>query len=177
MRMATGILLGFAAVSMVGLALCSGCESDDEDDGVGAAVLVTNVVVVGGQTNAVVVTNAAAAAAQGAVVLPVSPNLPSLQIAAPLLVSPRNGARYIVTAAAPEASITYEWTPVPGAAGYVINIEDLSYAVMSGSTVFQSRSWRTGTYTWSVQTLDASFNRGPSSVSWTFEVVRLNLPQ
>ena len=135
------------------LAMCcavslTACGSDDDDDDAGGGVVVvTNVV--GGTT--VVVTNAAPAA-----------------LVAPQLITPADDTVYSTLLLVDTGyNVNFEWTAVPGAASYVIEVDGVQAAV-AGTTTTQELDY--GDYEWRVWAKDADGSSGPASGKFSFTI-------
>lgn len=116
-----------------------GCGDDDED---GTTVVVTN------QTT--VVTNAAPQA-----------------LVAPQLVTPEDDKSD--NAYGGEAiGVDFEWTAVPGAASYVLEVNGTQHAVADTT---QTLSLNDGTYQWRVWGKDSNGASGPPSQEFTLIIV------
>ncbi len=142
----TGLLALACAVSMTA---CS--DGDDDDDDAAGVVVVTNVV--NGTT--VVVTNAAPPAPQALV--------------APQQVSPADGTEYsTIVILDPGYNVSFEWTAVPGAASYVLELDGTQHAV-AGTTVTLPVS-DFGNHKWRVWAKDANGASGPASSKDSFSI-------
>ena len=138
----TGLLALACAVSMTA---CS--DGDDDDDDSGGVVVVTNVV--NGTT--VVVTNAAPQA-----------------LVAPQLVSPADGTEYsAIVILDPGFNVNFEWTAVPGAASYVIELNGVQTPV-AGTQITLEKGY--GEYKWRVWAKDADGASGPASGKFSFTI-------
>lgn len=137
-----GLLAAGCAMTM------TACGSDDDDDDAagGGVVVVTNVV--GGTT--VVVTNVAPAA-----------------LVAPQLVTPADDTVYgtllLVGTGYP---VNFEWTAVPGATSYILELDGAQTAV-AGTTTSMELDY--GDYEWRVWARDAS-GAGPASGKFSFKI-------
>ena len=141
----TGLLALACAVSL------TACSDDDDDDDAGGVVVVTNVV--NGTT--VVVTNAAPPAPQALV--------------APQQVSPADGTEYsTIVILDPGYNVSFEWTAVPGAASYVLELDGTQHAV-AGTTVTLPVS-DFGNHKWRVWAKDANGASGPASSKDSFSI-------
>lgn len=166
-----------------GCGLLMGCSDDnsssDSSDGGGTAVtnvlhppggggtVVTNIVVVPGPggstiTNLVFVTNAPA---------DTTSTLPPLfiRLAAPELVAPRDNGPSFPTSGT--LSINFQWTAVPKAATYVLEVGGSQY-VTDGTGM--TRQFSPGIYTWRVWARDANRRDGFPSATFTFGVFSRN---
>ena len=139
----TGLLALACAVSMTA---CS--DGDDDDDDAAGVVVVTNVV--NGTT--VVVTNAAPQA-----------------LVAPQQVSPADGTEYsTIVILDPGYNVSFEWTAVPSAASYVLELDGTQHAV-AGTTVTLPVS-DFGNHKWRVWAKDANGASGPASSKDSFSI-------
>jgi hypothetical protein len=168
-----------------GCAFATGCGGGDDDnsdtaDGGGTTVtnvlnpsggggtVVTNVVLVPGPggsttTNLVIVTNAPADDTPA----PLPPLF--VRLAAPELVAPPNNGPSYPTSGT--LSINFQWTAVPKAATYVLEVGGSQY-VTDGTGM--TRQFSPGIYTWRVWARDASRRDGLPSATFTFGVVQRN---
>ena len=139
----TGLLALACAVS---LTACS--DGDDDDDDSGGVVVVTNVV--NGTT--VVVTNAAPQA-----------------LVAPQQVSPADGTEYsAIVILDPGYNVNFEWTAVPGAASYVIELDGTQHAVDGTTVTLPVPNF--GNHKWRVWAKDANGASGPASSKDSFSI-------
>ena len=138
--------LGIGLVAVCVAFATVGCGDDDNDDGEG-----TTTVVVTNQTT--VVTNAPA----------------PLALVAPQLVTPANGMDNDVFYIGGVAGLDFqfEWTAVPGAASYVLEINGVQRTV-AGTTTTVTLPY--GDYNWRVWAKDANGASGPPSVMFSFNV-------
>ena len=139
----TGLLALACAVSMTA---CS--DGDDDDDDAAGVVVVTNVV--NGTT--VVVTNAAPQA-----------------LVAPQQVSPADGTEYsAIVILDPGYNVNFEWTAVPGAASYVIELDGTQHAVDGTTVTLPVPNF--GNHKWRVWAKDANGASGPASSKDSFSI-------
>ena len=139
----TGLLALACAVSMTA---CS--DGDDDDDDSGGVVVVTNVV--NGTT--VVVTNAAPQA-----------------LVAPQQVSPADGTEYsAIVILDPGFNVNFEWTAVPGAASYVIELDGTQHAVAGTTVTLPVPNF--GNHKWRVWAKDDDGASGPASSKDSFSI-------
>ena len=139
----TGLLALACAVSMTA---CS--DGDDDDDDSGGVVVVTNVV--NGTT--VVVTNAAPQA-----------------LVAPQQVSPADGTEYsAIVILDPGFNVNFEWTAVPGAASYVIELDGTQHAVAGTTITLPVPNF--GNHKWRVWAKDDDGASGPASSKDSFSI-------
>lgn len=133
---------GIGLVAMCVAFATVGCGDDDNDDG--TTVVVTN------QTT--VVTNAAPQA-----------------LVAPQLVTPADGMDNDVFYVGGVAGLDFqfEWTAVPGAASYVLEINGVQRSV-TGTTTTVTLPY--GDYNWRVWAKDANGASGPPSAMFSFNV-------
>jgi hypothetical protein len=160
----------------VTLSACGG--GGDDDDSAGGGTIHTNVVVVPGpggttMTNLVVVTNPPP---NPPIVVPTnSPPAdpdPVLRLMAPQLASPANGETFTTSVPSVLTSVKMEWTAVPGAATYVVEVDGTKY-VTDGTS--RTMGFAVGTHTWSVLARDGDDMEGWPSDTSSF-TVRENLP-
>ena len=138
----TGLL---ALACVVSMTACS--DGDDDDDDAAGVVVVTNVV--NGTT--VVVTNAAPQA-----------------LVAPQQVSPADGTEYsTIVILDPGYNVSFEWTAVPSAASYVLELDGTQIAV-DGTTA--TRELGFGDYKWRVWAKSADGSSGPASGKFEFTI-------
>ena len=139
----TGLLALACAVSMTA---CS--DGDDDDDDAAGVVVVTNVV--NGTT--VVVTNAAPQA-----------------LVAPQLVSPADGTEYsAIVILEPGFNVDFEWTAVPGAASYVLELDGTQHAVAGTTATLPVPDF--GAHKWRVWAKDGNGASGPASAKDGFTI-------
>lgn len=140
----TGLLALACAVSMTA---CGDGSDDDGNDAVGV-VVVTNVV--NGTT--VVVTNAAPQA-----------------LVAPQLVSPADGTEYsAIFIFEPGFNVDFEWTAVPGAASYVLELDGTQNAVAGTTATLPVPNF--GDHKWRVWAKDENGASGPASAKDAFTI-------
>ena len=138
----TGLLALACAVSM------TACSDGDDDDDSGGVVVVTNVV--NGTT--VVVTNAAPQA-----------------LVAPQQVSPADGTEYsAIVILDPGFNVNFEWTAVPGAASYVIELDGTQHAVAGTTVTLPVPNF--GNHKWRVWAKDDDGASGPASSKDSFSI-------
>lgn len=144
----TGLLALACAVSL------TACSDGDDDDDAGGVVVVTNVV--NGTT--VVVTNAPAPQA----------------LVAPQLVSPADGTEYsAILILDPGYNVSFEWTAVPGAASYVLELDGKQNAVAGTTTTLPVKGF--GNHKWRVWAKDANGASGPASGKDSFTINKVIL--
>lgn len=167
---------GWIGLLAAGCALATGCGGDDGDGGSGGGgTVVTNGVLVPGSggtvvTNFVVTTNASSGGSSiPPLIVPdddsTRPPLVVL-LAAPKLIAPANNRGYPTSSGL--LSINFQWTAVPGAKTYVLELNDTKY-VTDGTGM--TRPCSTGNYTWRVWAQDAHRRDGIPSVTDVFAVV------
>ncbi len=144
-----GMVVGLVAVGVAFAAIGCGGGDDDDSDGGTTVVVVTNVV--NGTT--VVVTN----------VVETPPAL-----VAPQLVSPVNGwEANVLLLLGTGYDTTFEWTAVPGAVAYVLEVNGAE-TVLTGTTVVQELGY--GEYEWRVWARNAAGANGPKSGKFSFKI-------
>ena len=138
----------------VALSACGGGDDDDNDEG--TVVVVTNVV--GGTT--VVVTNVVAAQS----------------LVAPQLVTPADGSAYsTILIIAPGFNVHFEWTAVPGAVSYVLEVDGTQHAVDGTTQTLPIPEF--GNHKWRVWAKDSNGASGPASGKFSFDInLRLLTP-
>ena len=143
----TGLLALACAVSM------TACSDGDDDDDSGGVVVVTNVV--NGTT--VVVTNAAPQA-----------------LVAPQLISPADGTEYsAIVILDPGYNVSFEWTAVPGAASYVLELDGNQNAVAGTTATLPVKGF--GSHKWRVWAKDGDGASGPASAKDSFTINKVIL--
>ena len=129
------------------LSACGGGDDSDSDDTV---VVVTNVV--GGTT--VVVTNVVAAQS----------------LVAPQLVTPADGTGYSsFLILAPGFNVNFEWTAVPGAVSYVLEVDGAQHAVAGTTQTLPIPEF--GNHKWRVWAKDSNGASGPASGKFSFDLI------
>ncbi len=124
------------------------CDDDDDDNGGGTTTIVVTNVVDGTTT---VVTNAPAPQA----------------LVAPQLVTPEDDRSYNAFGGE-EIEVDFEWTAVPGAASYVLEVNGTQQAVADTT---HTLSLDADTYQWRVWGKDANGASGPPSQPFTVTIV------
>ncbi len=121
------------------MAACSDGDDDDES---------------GDGTTVVVVTNA--------------PDDDAVALVAPQLVSPADGTSYsTIIVIEPGYNVDFEWTAVPGAASYVLEVDGVQHAA-AGTTL--TLPMDLGDHEWRVWAKDADGASGPASGKDSFSI-------
>ena len=138
----TGLLALACAVSL------TACSDDDDDDDAGGVVVGAHV----GNGTAVVVADAGP---QGLV--------------GPQQVSPADGTEYsAIVILDPGFNVDFEWTAVPGAASYVIELDGTQHAVAGTTVTLPVPNF--GDHKWRVWAKDANGASGPASSKDSFSI-------
>ena len=102
-----------------------------------------------------------------------------IALVAPTLIYPAAGRIFFMDDEDDEIKIRLDWTAVPGAASYTIEVRDPSYNAHVVTNVHSGQNWYfyLGFWKWRVWAVDAGGTAGPHSAQFYFEVKSMPTPQ
>lgn len=156
------LVLGLLALGCaVNLSACSG-DDDDSEEAAGDAGTTDTIIIEGDDSDDIPATPVVDETAEG----DAETEGETVALTAPQLVAPRNGQVFDP----PDGNyvnIRFEWTAVPGAADYVIELSETGRRIVAGTSTEQRCA--SGTlYRWRVCARDANGVNGPISGYFTF---------
>ena len=102
-----------------------------------------------------------------------------IALVAPTLTYPADGRTFFMDDEDDLLLIHLDWTAVPGAASYTIEVRDPSYNGNVVTNVHSGENWYfyLGQWKWRVWAVDANGTAGPRSAQFDFEVRPMPIPQ
>ena len=102
-----------------------------------------------------------------------------IALTAPTLIYPAAGRIFFMDDEDDEIKIRLDWTAVPGAASYALEVRDPSYNghVVTNVHSGQNRYFYLGFWKWRVWAVDAAGTAGPHSAQFYFDVKSMPTPQ